>query len=81
MRILVTTLALLAMGCSKTTWVKPNFTQQELNADSYVCERDMRQSYFGGGIAGQVDSGNFFKKCMISKGWTQTSGTPARSAR
>lgn len=50
---------------------KASGTQAEYNKDSYECERDARQSgYFGGGIFGSMNMKEFFKSCMVARGYT-----------
>lgn len=52
-------------------WDKYGVSQEQFNKDSYECERDARQSgYFGGGYIGAMNLREFYKKCMISKGYT-----------
>lgn len=81
MKKLATIIALCAIGCSKPLyWVKANSTEQDYNVDSYSCERDMRQSNFAIGVAGEYDARDFYGRCMVSKGW-RLSGTPAQFAR
>lgn len=67
-------LTALFIGCVTPEiliWDKPGATQSDYDKDSYECEKDVRQSgYYGGGIAGYKKLREFFKKCMISKGWT-----------
>jgi hypothetical protein len=53
-RLLRTAGALLALallaGCARPIWTKPGVTQQEYHADSYACDRDMRESGLLGGV-------------------------------
>jgi hypothetical protein len=65
-------LTALLVGCAPVMiWDKPGATQSDYNRDSYECEKDARQSgYYGGGIAGSIAMREFFKRCMISKGYT-----------
>ena len=64
-------LTALLIGCATPMiWDKSSGTQAEYNKDSYECEKDARQSgYFGGGIAGALNMREFFKTCMVSKGY------------
>lgn len=64
--------ALSLLGCAPTLWSKPGATQQDWATDSYVCERDARQSgHFGGGIVGAVNLKSFYERCLVSKGYQQ----------
>lgn len=58
-------------GCATPmVWDKNGATQDDYNKDSYECEKDARQSgYYGSGIAGAINLKEFFKKCMVSKGY------------
>ena len=59
-----------ATGCARHVWTKAGLTEQEFRADSYACERDMRQSgYFGTGLVGMLNSQDFLDRCMRSKGY------------
>jgi len=58
-------------GCT-TYWTKAGFTDQEFRADTYSCERDMRQSgYYGGGLVGVLNARSFHDRCMEAKGYRQ----------
>jgi hypothetical protein len=71
MLILGLVVALLT-GCASYAWYKPGITQQDFARDTYLCERDMRQSgYFGTGIAGAINQQNFFDRCMNANGYTK----------
>ena len=66
--------ALLALSACEgpIEWDKPNTTQQQFNTDNYACEKDARQSgYFGSGFAGASNLRQFFKECMIARGYTE----------
>ena len=67
----MTLIAIVAVtGCARHVWTKSGLTEQEFRTDSYACERDMRQSgYFGTGLAGMLNSRDFFGRCMRSKGY------------
>jgi len=67
----VTLLAILAAtGCARHVWTKPGVTEQEWRADSYACERDVRQSgYYGTGLAGILNQQDFYSRCLQSKGY------------
>lgn len=68
--ITIAAIAIVA-GCSRSPqWVKPDGTEQQLMSDSYTCERDKRQSYFGKGIPASFAADDFYKRCMLSKGWS-----------
>lgn len=73
---LVATTAALAValsGCADSVWNKPGATQQDFAADSYSCEKDMRQSHFlDQGLVGTlVAAPEFEKRCMAAHGWAQ----------
>ena len=51
---LVFAAALVVASCGKAVWTKPSFTQAEYRRDTYECDRDVRQSYHGIGIAGAL---------------------------
>jgi hypothetical protein len=73
--------ALGASGCAHSTWQKPGATAQVYDEDSYLCERDTRQSgYYGGGLVGAVNMQSFFNHCMVAHGWSlvSESAVPAR---
>jgi len=59
-------------SCAKPMiWDKSDATQAEYNKDAYECEKDARQSgYFGSGIAGAINMREFFKSCMVARGYT-----------
>jgi hypothetical protein len=64
-------LVVLLAGCAPMIWDKSGATQNDYNKDSYDCEKDARQSgYYGGGIAGGLEMKEFFKRCMVSKGYS-----------
>lgn len=63
--------AALAGCASPMMWNKYGATQTDYQQDSYVCEKDARQSgYFGGGITGAINMREFFKHCMVAHGWS-----------
>jgi len=52
-------------------WDKSGATQDDYNRDSYECEKDARQSgYYGGELVGKMNMRDFFKRCMVSRGYT-----------
>lgn len=58
-------LALAACG-PETTWVRDGATPQNLQRDSYDCEKDARQSgYFGS----TLEMRGFFERCLVARGW------------
>lgn len=58
-------------GCAATVWEKPGWTESEFRKDDYECEKDSRQSdHYGNGISGALVMRDFYRKCMMSKGWT-----------
>ena len=62
----------LLAGCARIVWTRPDFTEADFRADSYACERDVRQSgYYGTGYAGALNAQGFFDRCMESKGYYQ----------
>ena len=62
----------LLTGCASYAWYKPGVTQQDFSRDTYLCERDMRQSgYFGGGLVGAMNRQEFFDRCMNANGYTK----------
>jgi len=78
-------LAAAALGLSacgpQMAWVKPGAAPQDFTTDSYLCEKDMRQSGdFGGGLGGLLEAGAFEGRCMNAHGWTQAP-VPAGAAR
>jgi hypothetical protein len=63
-------LILAVTGCVRLVWTKRGVTEQEWRADSYACERDMRQSgYYGTGLAGALNAQDFYGRCLQSKGY------------
>jgi hypothetical protein len=60
-------------GCaapSSMVWDKPGATQADYNKDRYECEKDTRQSgYFGTGINRAARIVDFFKQCMVARGY------------
>jgi hypothetical protein len=75
MKVVLTLTAFVLCGCAAPKiWNKTGATQSDFASDSYACEKDSRQSgYFGGGIAGQINMQNFFDRCMVAHGWSQSS--------
>ena len=71
-RKFATVLLLLGLsGCAQTIWDKPGSTRSEFSMDSYVCEKDTRQSGpFGPGLIGIAGAKGFYGKCMVAHGWT-----------
>ena len=69
--VLVVAVLIGITGCAAPmVWQKSGATQSDYNTDSYACEKDSRQSgYYGGGIAGALAMKDFFKRCMVSKGY------------
>jgi len=64
-------LTILFTGCAPMIWDKSGGTQAEYNRDSYECEKDARQSgYYGSGLSGALELKEFFKRCMVSRGYT-----------
>jgi hypothetical protein len=50
-------------GAPRDGWVKPGSTEQQRQADLYLCEREMLVA----------DAGpNAFRRCMEARGYTQT---------
>lgn len=78
-------LLISACGPSDTTytWEKPGSSVQDLQRDSYACERDTRQAAasFSGGLQGAGEAEAFGKRCMYSKGWRLEAHSSAPSAR
>jgi hypothetical protein len=66
---LVFAAALIVASCGKAVWTKPSFTQAEYRRDTYECDRDVRQSYHGTGIAGALSARDFYDRCMEARGW------------
>jgi len=65
------TLIILLVGCATMIWDKPGLTQDGFNRDHYECEKDARQSgYYGGGWVGSMNMREFYKRCMVSRGYT-----------
>ena len=65
----VLTLGLSACAAPKV-WNKAGATQQDYATDSYMCEKDSRQSgYFGGGVIGALNMQDFDNRCMVAHGW------------
>lgn len=63
-------LAVLLAGCASPVWVKEGSTQQEFQTAQYECERDQRQSgYYGPGLIGAYTAREFFRRCMMAKGF------------
>lgn len=63
-------MALLLAGCAQIVWDKTGATQADFNRESYMCERDARQSgYFGGGLIGALNMAEFAQRCMVAQGW------------
>jgi hypothetical protein len=79
-RLLRTAGALLALallaGCARPIWTKPGVTQQEYNADSYACDRDMRES---GLLGGSVAPPDFYNRCMRARGYRQATEDEIKS--
>ena len=77
-RVVVGVLSVLVVfGCTRVVWVKPGVSEQEFRVDSYVCEKDMRQSgYFGTGISGAMNASGFYERCMESKGYQKIREVP-----
>jgi hypothetical protein len=70
-RWITVVVGLLPRACAPMIWDKVGATQDDYNKDSYECEKDARQSgYFGGGITGEINMRDFFKKCMVAHGYT-----------
>lgn len=72
MRLLCAAAMVLALsGCASPDWDKPGATSQDLATDSYICERDRRQSGFSdAGLVGIVAGASFQDRCMVAHGWT-----------
>lgn len=74
-KIVGTMLAALMLSACATTrmmWTKPNWNEDEARRDFYECERDARQSgYFGTGIIGAQNIGEFQKRCLRAKGYRE----------
>ena len=69
--VIVVAFVALLSGCGPMIWNKPGVTQAEYNKDSYECEKDARQSgYFGTGLVGALNMRDFFKTCMVARGYT-----------
>lgn len=66
----VLTLTVLVSSCSSTKfWQKQGASHADLRSDSYQCEKDARQSNFGGGLMGGGLRQEFYDRCMESRGW------------
>ena len=64
-------------GCAPKVWVKPGATDQDFASDSYICEKDARQSgYFGTGVVGAVNMDSFMSRCMVAHGYRQQTSAP-----
>lgn len=73
--VIVLALAVLISGCSSTKfWQKQGASNADLRGDSYQCEKDARQSNFGGGLMGGALRQEFYNRCMESRGWTLQEG-------
>lgn len=73
--LIVLALAVLISGCSSTKfWQKQGASNADLRGDSYQCEKDARQSNFGGGLMGGALRQEFYDRCMESRGWTLQEG-------
>lgn len=59
----------LLSSCAPKTFYKPGASQQEFVTTKYECEKDTRQSNFGGGLAGALSANNFAVECMHAHGW------------
>lgn len=69
------------VGCAKQVCVKDGATQQVFLSERYQCERDMRQSgYYGGGLAGELEMGRFFDRCMEAHGYRLVAAESATKA-
>ena len=69
--ICVITLIILLVGCAPMIWNKSGATQDNYNRDSHECEKDAGQSeYNGDRLAGKINMREFFKRCMVSTGYT-----------
>lgn len=75
--VAMASIALLSLaGCQ--AWVKPGATEADHRLQTYQCEKDVRQSEFGGGLAGALGQRSFFDRCMEAHGWSkQDSSLPA----
>lgn len=65
--------ALLVTACNTApsgTWTRPGATAQDLQQDSYECERDAMQSNFQG-LSGIVLRNRFEEHCMEAHGWAK----------
>lgn len=72
---IVLALAIFISGCSNTKfWQKQGASNADLRRDSYQCEKDARQSNFGGGLMGGALRQEFYDRCMESHGWTLQEG-------
>lgn len=70
-RLIVLALAVFISGCSSTkVWQKHGASNADLRGDSYQCEKDARQSNFGGGLMGGALRQEFYDRCMESRGWS-----------
>lgn len=64
-------------GCAaQPMWIKEGAGAQDYATDSYLCERDAHQSYFGAGVLGAIAMIEFEKRCMVAHGWRDA--TPPR---
>jgi len=78
-KIILITITFLLFGCAPMTWEKPGLTQDQLNRDTYECEKDARLGGYNGpdfkrAPAFMIDHfyRNFYEHCMNVKGYTAT---------
>lgn len=73
MRLFVLPLICILAGCAPTVWDKMGATQEGFARDSYECEKDVRQSYFGTGLAAALSQKDFYNRCMMVRGYHMVS--------
>ena len=65
---------LLASGCAQPVWTSDEFSQSQLRLDKVGCATDARtvQTYTGG-LIGNPDMKDYFRECMVSRGYVEVS--------
>lgn len=69
MKKLLLVLLLCSCATQNYQWVSEKAKPEQWAKDMYECERDTRQTPFGGGILRPMIAADFQERCLMSKGY------------